>query len=105
MSSASKMVPVAAALVTAATIVILASAQPRDGCALGWFFNGQACVQLDDDEDVPRRRYYYETPKYHDTGIYLRAMDCAPGTHCASPKFCVGNFTLRNGICMPDSDE
>lgn len=95
------MVPVAVALVSAATAVILISAQPRDGCALGWFFNGQACVQMDDDEDVPRRRYYYETPKYHDPGVYLRGLGCAPWTHCASPNFCVEGFILKNGICKP----
>jgi hypothetical protein len=90
-------------LVTA-TAVTLASAETRDGCRLGWFFNGQACAEMEDDDELPRRNYYYEPPKYHAPIGYIVGRGCADWAPCPPPRFCVQGFALQEGLCKPRNE-
>lgn len=96
-------------LVCAATAVAVSSAEARDNCGRGWFFNGVACVQQERGyapEYRPEPRYYQEQPRYYDGGQrYYRGgggggsgmyRDGRGQLHCNNP-----GFTVQDGVCKP----
>lgn len=112
-------------LLGAAALALLpVSADARDGCGRGWFYNGRACVQMDHDEG-PRHApppsyrggYGYGHGYGYDERYRHRGGYRDPGSHhapnfggdtvrpvrgnngaisCSNP-----NYTWQNGACKP----
>ena len=91
----------------AAATVTVSSAQARDNCGRGWFFNGAACVQEEGPRYRPEPRYYQEQPqfrqeRYYDDGPRYRGggngMYRGPDgqMHCNNRS-----FTVQDGMCKP----
>ena len=86
----------------AATVVtVSSSAEARDGCGRGWFFNGAACVP----EGGPGYGYGYRPqPRYYDDGPRYRGYGGGSGMyrgydgqlHCYNRA-----FTVQDGVCKP----
>jgi hypothetical protein len=92
-------------LAAAATVLMLSPAEARDGCGRGWFYNGRACVQADDDEGGWRY-----APQYH--GGYDRPRQyLRPASPYNQPRPVMGangqiscnnpNYTWQDGACKP----
>lgn len=89
-------------LAAAATLTLMMSfAEARDGCGRGWFYNGRACVQEDDDGPTyyrPPPRPSYDTPRYYrerrnpnpDCYFYRGRRICCPH-----------RWTVQDGVCKP----
>ena len=101
------MIRLALLLVTAATVVTLSAAEARDGCGRGWFYNGRACVQMDDDEPqyAPRPRQYgdygYDGPRYYRPepryyGPPRPVVGRNGAISCMNP-----GYTWQDGACKP----
>jgi hypothetical protein len=97
----------------AATAVTLSSAEARDNCGRGWFFNGVTCVQQERGYAPqpnygyrPEPRYYQEQPRYYDDGPRYNRGGGGGGSgmyrdgrgqlHCNNP-----GFTVQDGQCRP----
>ena len=99
-------------LVCAATAVAMSSAEARDGCGQGWFFNGVSCVPQERGYTQPgygygyrpEPRYYQEQPRYYDDGPRYYRGGGGSGMyrgrdgqlHCNNP-----GFTIQDGVCKP----
>ncbi len=101
-------------MVCAATAITLSSAEARDNCGRGWFFNGTACVQEEGyrgqgyyrpdyrPEYRPEPRYYQQERYYDAPSVYrggggngmYRGRDGQ--MHCSNPS-----FTVQDGMCKP----
>jgi hypothetical protein len=90
-------------LCAAAAVVTASSAEARDGCGRGWFFNGAACVPEGGRGYGyrPEPRYYQE-PRYYDEGPRYRGgggpmyRGRDGRLHCSNPA-----FTIQDGVCKP----
>ena len=92
----------------AAAAVASSSAEARDGCGRGWFFNGAVCVQEYGYGPGPGYGYRpqprYQEQRYYDDGP--RGYRGGGGSemyrgrdrqiHCANP-----GFTVQDGVCKP----
>lgn len=99
-------------LACAATAVAVSSAEARDNCGRGWFFNGVACVQQEGGYAPqqgygyrPEPRYYQEQPRYDDGQRYYRGGGGGGNgmyrgrdgqMHCSNPS-----YTVQDGVCRP----
>ncbi|MBX9841288.1 MAG: hypothetical protein K2Z80_05715 [Xanthobacteraceae bacterium] len=104
----------------AALSLLSVPADARDGCGRGWFYNGRACVQMDDDEGpryAPRYRGGYGYGHGYEGGYRYGGGHRDPGSYRA-PNFggdtvrpvrgnngaisCSNrNYTWQDGACRP----
>lgn len=94
----------------AAAVATVSSAEARDNCGRGWFYNGVACVQEEGYGPRPGYGYrpeprYYQEPRYYDEGPrvyrgggggngFYRGNDGQ--LHCYNRA-----FTVQDGVCKP----
>ena len=93
-------------VVCAATAVAVSSAEARDGCGQGWFFNGVACAPMERGYAPPpgfgyRPEPQYYQPRYYDGSSYYRGGNGMyrgrdGQLHCNNRT-----FTIQNGVCKP----
>jgi hypothetical protein len=75
-------------------MAVTASADARNGCGRGWFFNGRACVP---ERAYYGRRAYAPSPYYGGYYGRPRPMVGANGSvSCGNP-----NYTFQDGRCKP----
>jgi hypothetical protein len=98
-------------VVCAATAVVtVSSAEARDNCGRGWFFNGVACVQ----QEGPGYGYRPEPPRYSQEPRYYQEQRYDDGPryrgggggqmyrgrdgqmHCSNSA-----YTVQDGVCKP----
>ena len=106
-------------LVCAATAVAASSAEARDGCGQGWFFNGVSCAPQERGYGPPQgygyqqpqpryyqepqqryyqeRQYYDDGPRNYGGGGGVQIIRGRDGQlHCSHPK-----YTIQDGVCKP----
>lgn len=113
-------------LVAAATVLSMSPADARDGCGRGWFWNGSACAQDEEDDsptytEPPPRYYgghrgprlepvprYYSPPppRYTDRPIYGHNSSGRPEVWFRPYRNQVGalacaqpGYTVQDGVC------
>ena len=94
----------------AAAVVAVSSAEARDGCGRGWFFNGAACVPERGPGYgyQPEPRYYqeqprsYQEPRYYDDGPRYREGGNGMYRDRNGQVRCINRtFTVQDGVCKP----
>ena len=98
-------------LVCAAAAVAASSAEARDGCGQGWFFNGVSCAPQERGYGpppgygyAPAPRYYQEPRYYNDGPRYYGGGGGGSGMyrgrdgqmHCNNRA-----YTVQDGVCKP----
>ena len=83
-----------------AVVVTLSTAEARDGCGRGWYFDGRTCVP-----DAPRYRGY-GGPGYYGGGPPrpIGSVHCNRYGECrtSAPHSCsVPGYTIQDGVCKP----
>lgn len=80
-------------------VVTLSTAEARDGCGRGWYFNGRACVPM----DGPRYGGYY-APRFYGPPRPVGSVHCNRYGDCyrSRPHSCsVPGYTIQDGVCKP----
>jgi hypothetical protein len=82
------------------------SAEARDGCGQGWFFNGQACARMESSAPryAPRYRGYYAAPRRYGPPRPVGSEHCNYRGNCyrTAPHSCSHpGYTIQDGVCKP----